>query len=272
MRWQWNGGSPGRSKLEGLLRISSADWFLVAMSCRRSSLPPRAAYPDVLIELFDRHRLFSLSHREADLVFRVVPFAEPDVVQRRFVTMRYGVYVRRDRVNPVIGDGSGFQLITMDASLGSFPDTAWLVDRFPNASVGLRSNSRHVQAHLCEEDWVLRSLPRPVGDRRVGLRRLELPDDPPNARSGWGITAICARRSDVCAPLSTWLYQHFRIERRRVRPPDDAAAETDVEIRLARLSKDVPSGGHQDPQDAVRLPGDVPSIVPVLRLALDGYA
>ncbi|WP_208247380.1 LysR family transcriptional regulator (plasmid) [Rhizobium sp. T1470] len=165
-------------KLEGLLRISSADWFGGYV------LPPvvaayRAAYPDVLVELLTGTRLFSLSHREADLVFRIVPFAEPDIVQRRLVTMRYGVYMRRDRVDPVIGDGSGFQLITMDASLGSFPDTAWLVDRFPNASVRLRSNSRHVQAHLCEEGLGLAVLPRPVGDRLAGLRRLELPDDPP---------------------------------------------------------------------------------------------
>lgn len=165
-------------KLEGLLRISSADWFggYVLPSVVAAY---RAAYPDVLVELLTGTRLFSLSHREADLVFRIVPFAEPDIVQRRLVTMRYGVYMRRDRVDPVIGDGSGFQLITMDASLGSFPDTAWLVDRFPNASVGLRSNSRHVQAHLCEEGLGLAVLPRPVGDRLAGLRRLELPDDPP---------------------------------------------------------------------------------------------
>lgn len=165
-------------KLEGMLRISSADWFGSYV------LPPvisayHSAYPGVLIELLTGTRLFDLSHREADLVFRIVPFDEPDIVQRRLLNMRYGVYVRADSIDPVVGDGAGSRLITMDASLGSFPDISWLTDRFPNATVALRSNNRHVQGYMSAEGMGIAVLPRPVGDQIPNLRRLDLAEEPP---------------------------------------------------------------------------------------------
>ncbi|WP_160003372.1 LysR family transcriptional regulator [Rhizobium sp. 18055] len=164
--------------LDGVLRISSADWFGAYV------LPPVIAdfsrsYPDVLIEILTGQRLFNLAHREADLVFRIVPFDEPDVIQRRLLTMTYGVYVGAALAEPLIGDGSGFQLITMDASLGSFPDTNWLKERFPNAQMGLRSNNRHVQAQMCARGIGIAVLPRPVGDAVPNLRRVQMHDNPP---------------------------------------------------------------------------------------------
>jgi DNA-binding transcriptional LysR family regulator len=165
--------------LEGVLRISSADWFGAYV------LPPVIAdfsrsYPDVLIEILTGQRLFNLAHREADLVFRIVPFDEPDVIQRRLLTMTYGVYVGSDLAEPVIGSGRGFQLITMDASLGSFPDTNWLKDCFPDARMGLRSNNRHVQAQMCARGVGIAVLPRPVGDAVPNLRRVRMDDSPPD--------------------------------------------------------------------------------------------
>jgi DNA-binding transcriptional LysR family regulator len=164
--------------LEGVLRISSADWFGAYV------LPPIIAdfsksYPDVLIEILTGQRLFNLAHREADLVFRIVPFDEPDVIQRRLLTMTYGVYVSIELPDPVIGGGNGFKLITMDASLGSFPDTNWLKERFPHAQTGLRSNNRHVQAQMCARGVGIAVLPRPVGDALSSLRRVPMDEAPP---------------------------------------------------------------------------------------------
>ncbi|WP_414444687.1 LysR family transcriptional regulator [Burkholderia sp. 22PA0106] len=165
-------------KLEGTLRVSAADWF------GAYALPPVIAeysreYPLVDIEILTGTRLFNLAQREADVAFRIVPFEGPDIVQKRLLRMRYGVYVATSSADPVDGDGAGNRLIAMDTSTGTFPDIDWLKRRFPNASVVLQSNNRNVQAQMCGEGVGITVLPRPVGDQNRAIRRLDLDDDPP---------------------------------------------------------------------------------------------
>src|SRR6201996_1758796 len=79
-------GQPG--EMEGLLRVSSSDWFGVHV------LTPvfagfAARHPKVTIELVTDSRLFSLARREADLVFRIKRFDEAGVVQRKAVHVAY---------------------------------------------------------------------------------------------------------------------------------------------------------------------------------------
>ena len=166
-------------KLEGTLRVSSADWFGAYV------LPPVMAeysrdYPHVEIEVLTGTRLFSLAQREADVAFRIVPFDAPDIVQRRLIDLRYGIYVAADSPDPVVGDGTGNRLIVMDTSTGSFPDIDWLKQRFPNAGVALRSNNRNVQAQMCGRHVGIAALPRPVGDQIGSIRRLDLGEEPPS--------------------------------------------------------------------------------------------
>ena len=168
----------GEQKLQGSLRISSADWFGAYV------LPPIIAdfvktCPHVDLELLTGTRLFSLAQREADIAFRIVPFDAPDIVQRRLIRLTYGAYVAADLAEPVFGDGAGFSLITMDTSTGRFPDIAWLRESFPNARPVLASNNRNVQAWLCRQGGIA-VLPQVVGDQAPGLRRLRLPTDPPS--------------------------------------------------------------------------------------------
>ncbi len=168
-------------KLEGTLRVSSADWFGAFV------LPPviaeySRAYPHVEIEILTGTRLFNLAQREADVAFRIVPFDSPDIVQRRLIDMRYGVYVATGRADPVTGDGRENRLIVMDTSTGSFPDIVWLEERFPNASVVVRSNNRNVQAQMCSRSVGIAVLPRPVGDQISSIRRLDLGEEPPSRK------------------------------------------------------------------------------------------
>ena len=168
-----------QQNLQGTLRISSADWFGAYV------LPPviadyAQACPNVEIEILTGTRLFSLAQREADIAFRIVPFDNPDVVQRRLVHLPYGVYVAEGSPEPVYGDGAGFRLITHDTSTGQFPDIAWLIESFPNATPLLRSNNRNVQGRMCREGVGIAVLPRVVGDQLVGLRRLRLAVEPPS--------------------------------------------------------------------------------------------
>jgi len=165
--------------LDGTLRVTSADWFGAYV------LPPvlaayAAKYPQVQIEVLTGTRLFNLAQREADVAFRIVPFEEQDIVQRRLLQMRYGVYVSATGPAPVAGDGSGYRLITPDVLSGSFPDTAWLREMFPNAGVPLHSNNRNVKAQMCAMGMGIAVLPRPLGDQTHGIRRLELDAEPPH--------------------------------------------------------------------------------------------
>ncbi|RCW68040.1 LysR family transcriptional regulator [Pseudorhodoferax soli] len=165
-------------KLQGSLRISSADWFGAYV------LPPIVAdyarsYPHVDVEVLTGTRLFNLAQREADIAFRIVPFNAQDVVQRRLVRLPYGVYIAVASADPVFGDGAGFRLITHDTSTGQFPDIAWLHASFPNARPLLASNNRNVQARMCAQGIGIAVLPQVVGHQVGGLRRLHLPAEPP---------------------------------------------------------------------------------------------
>jgi len=170
-------------QLDGMLRISSADWFGTYV------LPPVLArfslsHPKVVVELVTGARLFDLSRREADVVFRIVPFHQPDIVQRRLLSMQYGVYAASSAPDPLTNDGSGSMLITMSTDMNGFPDLAWLQRMLPNARIALRSNNRSVQAHMCALGIGLAVLPRPVGDQVPGLRLVDL-GEPPPARDIW---------------------------------------------------------------------------------------
>ena len=81
-------------QLEGLLRITSSDWFGAHIPT-----PVLAEFsilhPQVTIELLTDARFLNLSRREADVAFRIRPFDEPDVVSRKLLHMRYRAYLRQ---------------------------------------------------------------------------------------------------------------------------------------------------------------------------------
>lgn len=168
----------GDRQLAGLLRLSSSDWFGVHVLT-----PVIAAFaclhPRVEIELLTDARLYSLSRREADLAFRITPFDEPDVVSRRLVEIQYGAYMSVGSPRPRVGDGAGTALVTMNTAFEEMPDAVWLKRTLPNATVVARSNNRDVQGRLCAEGLGLAVLPRPLGDKLVGVERVDLGEAPP---------------------------------------------------------------------------------------------
>ena len=167
------------AELEGLLRLSSSDWFGTFM------LAPVLAefsrrHPRVCLELLTDARLYSLPRREADLVFRIRPFDEPEVISRRLMHIPYALYApvgRETAFQP--GDGAGLRVITMDTAFAGMPDAVWLKRMLPNAIVTGRSNNREVQAQLCAGGAGLAVLPRPLGDTTPGILALTLDDPPP---------------------------------------------------------------------------------------------
>jgi DNA-binding transcriptional LysR family regulator len=170
-------------QLDGTLRLSSSDWFGTHV------LSPVLAdfsrvHPGIVIELITDSRLLSLSRREADLVFRITPFTEPEVISRKLMHIDYALYVRKGDDHPRQGDGAGARLITMDEAFGGMPDVSWLKRVLPNATVAMRSNNRDVQATLCASGIGLAVLPRPLGDRIATIERAQMKETPPG-RDTW---------------------------------------------------------------------------------------
>ena len=168
--------------LQGQLRLSASEWF------SRLVLAPRIAefsiaHPFVTIELLADSRVVDLGRREADLVFRLPRFEEPDIVQRRFTHVRYDLFVSSSYVEqhgaPVLSTrGEGHRLILMDVALETQPDVPWLRARLPHARLAVRSNSRDVQAVACAEGAGIAILPLALGES-LGLVRLTLDENPP---------------------------------------------------------------------------------------------
>ncbi len=163
--------SGGGESLSGLLRLSASEWFAVTVLSPVLAAFSRS-HPQVTVEMITDTRLFNLSRREADLVFRIRPFDEPDVVQRRLMTMDYAAYIADGQTPETAG------LILMDTAFGALPDVSWLNGLFPEAPVAFRSNNRQAQAEMCRLGAGIAVLPRLLADRISGLRRLDIGDAP----------------------------------------------------------------------------------------------
>ena len=173
----------GSRQLRGFLRLSSSDWFGVHV------LSPVLAefsqlHPKVVVELLTDSRLLSLPRREADLVFRIQPFTEAEIISRKLIHIKYGLYIRRGAPHPRAFDGVGARLVTMDQAFGDMPDAGWLQRLLPRAEIVMRSNSRDVQATLCANGAGLAVLPRPLGDSLAAIELVDLGEAPPG-RDTW---------------------------------------------------------------------------------------
>jgi DNA-binding transcriptional LysR family regulator len=166
-------------RLEGILRISSADWFAgYVLAPVLAELGRR--HPAVVPEVIASYRLLDLSRRDADVAFRIVPFSEPDIVQRRLMSMSYGLYGSAETARAVQADPASVGLILMNTAQSHFPDVAWLLDKFPRSRRAFTSTSRTVQAQMCLRGVGIAVLPRPLGDALPGLQRIGTPDPPPS--------------------------------------------------------------------------------------------
>ena len=169
----------GSEQPEGLLRISSADWFAVyVLAPVLSELVRR--YPAVVPEVMAGQRLSDLTRREADIAFRIVPFDQPDIVQRRLMTMPYGLYTSAAVSFEPGPEGAGCNLILMNTAQAYYPDVLWLQRMLPAAPTVFTSSSRTVQAQMCARGLGVAVLPRSLGDQLPALTRIELSEAPPS--------------------------------------------------------------------------------------------
>ncbi len=78
-------------------------------------------HPRVVVETLTDPRVYSLARREADLVIRLAPFDEPEVIARRLVTVRYAVYARRACGNPRPATAAGVRCSSWTPRSGRCP-------------------------------------------------------------------------------------------------------------------------------------------------------
>ena len=122
------------AQLEGTLRLSATDWFGTLL------LAPALAefgrqHPSVAFELLTDARHYSLSRREADMVFRSRRFDEPEVVARRLMHIPFALYGVPGSDKTVLGDGTGARMVTMDAIVPDLPDATWRRQYLPKSVV-----------------------------------------------------------------------------------------------------------------------------------------
>ncbi len=166
-------------RLEGILRISSAEWFAnYVLAPVLGELTRR--HPAIVPEVIASYRLINLSRRDADVAFRIVPFTEPDIVQRRLMSMPYALYGTPDNALALLSDPSSVGLILMNTEQTHFPDVAWLLDRYPHSRCAFKSTSRAIQAQMCLRGMGIAVLPQPLGDATAGLQRIATPEPPPS--------------------------------------------------------------------------------------------
>lgn len=170
-------------RLEGILRIGCADWF-AAYVLAPVFMALIGQHPAVVPEVIAGYRLSDLARRDVDIAFRIVPFTEPDVVQRRLMSMPYGLYGSPATLKQMADDPASVGLIVMNEAQSHFPDVAWMRDRFPGARLAFASTSRSVQAQMCLRGAGLAVLPRPLGDATAGLLRVDTGEAPPS-RDVW---------------------------------------------------------------------------------------
>ena len=166
------------AQLSGTLRISSFDWFshyVLADYCADFL----RLHPQVSLELITDSRLFNLARREADLVFRLQPFHEPDIAQRKLMQLEYAVYANQAFDLRWLDTPENLHLISMDSYFSDLPDVAWLQSQFPGARIVFKSNSREAQARLCAAGLGLAVLPVSMARQIAGLQQLPLPTAPP---------------------------------------------------------------------------------------------
>lgn len=191
--------SSHEQRLQGLLRLSSSDWYGTVVLA-----PVIAAFgrlhPGVAIELVTDARLYDLSRREADLVFRIQPFDQPDIVQRPMGQIDYGLYVARGTPMPRLDDrGKGLSLVTLDAAYREFPDALWLRRHFPLARMAAGSNNRAVQARLCAAGAGMAVLPCALAAEMHDLERVDVPEPPPSRPVWMGYHRDLRRQSRLKA-------------------------------------------------------------------------
>lgn len=167
--------------LEGVVRLTTVD-TLAARIVAPALAALQRRHPGIVLELVPDTRSLSLSRREADIALRMSRFEGNEVVARRAGRLAMGIYATPDW-RERLGKEKVRLISTLDDQ-AHLPEAKWLIELFPDAVIGFRSNSREVQLQTALAGGGIAALARYRADTEPGLVRL-CQDQPPLVRDIW---------------------------------------------------------------------------------------
>jgi DNA-binding transcriptional LysR family regulator len=177
--------------LVGTVRVTASEWVVGSVLVPIVE-PFLSRNPGLELELVAEGRHVSLPRREADIALRASRFRDRSVAQRSLGTIAFGMYASDSYLaqhgTPSSENGcEGHTLIAMTRDLDKVPELDWLKDVASRARVVARSNGREPMARLAAAGVGLAFLPRFLGDRTGGLRRLHELALPPTRELWMGV-------------------------------------------------------------------------------------
>jgi DNA-binding transcriptional LysR family regulator len=158
------------------------------------------------IELIADARGYDLVRREADIALR---FARPEsslgtrVLARRIATLDYAVYVS----SATRGRGAELPWLTLEAGMAHLPQARWMAEMAPKHGglAAVAVNDGDVLVHCVQSGLGRTLLPRLIGDRISGLKRVDLPGLSPPKRELWLLAHRDLRPLARFAVVIDWL-------------------------------------------------------------------
>lgn len=179
--------------LQGAITLTSLGWFgddILAPLLARFT----ARHKLVTIDLINDPRRFNLARREADIAVRIGNFDQEDLVERKVADISYGLYaslpyLERHGEPDFARKCAGHLVTSLVDSPIEVVHIEWLKLIAARAQVVLRTNS--IQSHIAtvEAGEAMAVLPRVLGDRRPGLRRITPPEPEPAQPVKMGVHA-----------------------------------------------------------------------------------
>ena len=162
-------------KLEGELRVTTTDTFMVAL------LGPHLAsfhrkHPHIIVEILSTNSILDLNRRDADIAIRPTRTPDTHLVGKRVSDVEFGIYASNEFLeNNDVTDVYKQNWIGFDDSMRATPPGMWFEATVPAKRVCWRGDS-FVGVRVAAENGIgLALLPRLLGDGSEQLKRLPMP-------------------------------------------------------------------------------------------------
>lgn len=167
------------ARLEGTVRVTSPETFGVAY------LAPRLAgfglaHPGLTIAVVPAGEVLDLGRREAEIAVRIFRSKHESLVVRRAGEVRYGLYASPTYLTrrPLKGREALAEHPTLGVPEADAIEAVWLRRLCPRARPTFVSTSSLALLAAARASAGFAVLPRYLGDREPGLRRVAMPDEP----------------------------------------------------------------------------------------------
>lgn len=161
-------------KLEGELRVTTTDTFMVALIAPHLASFHRQ-HPNIVVEVLMTNNILDLNRRDADVAIRPTRMPDSNLVGKRVCDVDFAVYASNDYLQSVdAGRPFALKWIGFDNSLLASPPGVWFEANVPASQVCMRVDS-FVGVKIAVEHGIgLALLPRFLGDSCASLQPLDV--------------------------------------------------------------------------------------------------